>query len=122
LTSPDGLVKKRKVSTTSGRLLHPLYGAYPQAMKIKPEQLDRLTALLVKRYRDKELIDSKAVDADIKTKIAALISANFAEEEAIEGEVRQMLAAYAGATRDMDPYKMFLIAKQKLAAKKGFIL
>jgi len=126
LTSLDGLVKKRKVSTTCGRLLHPLYGAYPQiypqAMKIKPEQVDRLSALLLKRYRDKELIDSKALDADIKTKIAAVISANFAEEEAIEGEVRQMLAAHAGATRDMDPYKMFLIAKQKLAAKKGFIL
>jgi len=91
-------------------------------MKIKPEQLDRLSALLVKRYRDKELIDRKAVDADIKAKIAAVISANFAEEEAIEREVRQMLAAHAGATRDMDPYKMFLIAKQKLAAKKGFIL
>jgi len=91
-------------------------------MKIKPEQVDRLSALLLKRYRDKELIDSKAVDADIKTKIAAVISANFAEEEAIEAEVRQMLAAHAGATRDMDPYKMFLIAKQKLAAKKGFIL
>jgi hypothetical protein len=26
------------------------------------------------------------------------------------------------ATREMDHYKMFLIAKQKLAAKKGFIL
>jgi hypothetical protein len=33
-----------------------------------------------------------------------------------------MLAAHAVASRDMDPYKMFLIAKQKLAAKKGFIL
>jgi hypothetical protein len=91
-------------------------------MKIKPEQLDRLSASLLKRYRDKELIESKAADSDIKTKIAAVISANFAEEEAIEGEVRQMLAAHAGATRDMDPYKMFLIAKQKLANKKGFIL
>jgi hypothetical protein len=91
-------------------------------MKIKPEQLERLSALLLKRYRDKELIDSKAVDAQIKTKIAAVIGANFAEEEAIEGEVRQMLAAHAGAARDMDPYRMFLIGKQKLAAKKGFIL
>jgi hypothetical protein len=92
-------------------------------MKIKAEQLDRLSDLLLKRYRDKELIVSKAAaDADIKTKIAAVISANFAEEEAIEAEVRQMLAAHAGAARDMDPYRMFLIAKQKLAAKKGFTL
>jgi len=91
-------------------------------MKIKPEQLDRLSDLLLKRYRGKELIVSRAADADIKTKIAAVISANFAEEEAIEAEVRQMLAAHAAAARDIDPYKMFLIGKQKLAAKKGFIL
>jgi hypothetical protein len=91
-------------------------------MKIKPEQLDRLSSALLQRYRDKELLVRKATEADVKTRIAAVISANFAEEEAIEAEVRHMLAAHAGATRDMDPYKMFLIAKQKLAAKKGFIL
>jgi hypothetical protein len=33
-----------------------------------------------------------------------------------------MLATHAGAARDMDSHKMFLLAKQKLAAKKGFIL
>ena len=52
----------------------------------------------------------------------AIISHNFAEEEAIEAEARAMLASYARATKDVDPYKMFLLAKQKLAAKKGFIL
>jgi hypothetical protein len=91
-------------------------------MKIKPEQLDQLSNALLKRYQGKELIAGKAAEAAIKAKIAAVISANFAEEEAIEAEVRQMLTAHAGASRDMDPYKMFLIAKQKLAAKKGFIL
>ena len=40
----------------------------------------------------------------------------------IEEEARKVLASYASAARDMDPYKMFLIAKQKLATKKGFIL
>jgi hypothetical protein len=33
-----------------------------------------------------------------------------------------MLVSHAHAARDMDSYKMFLLAKQKLAAKKGFIL
>jgi hypothetical protein len=91
-------------------------------MKIKPEHLDRLSAALLKRYQSRDLIVSQAAEAEIKAKIAAVISDNFAEEEAIEAEVRQMLAAHAGSSRDMDPYKMFLIAKQKLAAKKGFIL
>jgi hypothetical protein len=91
-------------------------------MKIKPQELEQLSNLLVQRYRAKELIVSGAADSELKAKISSVIGANLAAEEAIENEARQMLAAHAGATKDMDPYKMFLIAKQKLAAKKGFIL
>jgi hypothetical protein len=91
-------------------------------VKIKPEQLAQLSELLLARYRAKELILTTDGDAAIKKKIATVIAGNFAEEEAIEEEARKMLAAHAGATRDMDSYKMFVLAKQKLAAKKGFIL
>ena len=91
-------------------------------MKIKPEQLDRLASQLVAAYRKKDLIVSKASDAELKAKVVEAINHNFAEEEAIEEEARKMLASYAQVSRDMDPFKMFLLAKQKLAAKKGFIL
>jgi hypothetical protein len=91
-------------------------------MKIKLEQLDRLASSLVSTYSKKDLIVTKAGDQVIKAKIVEIIGRNFAEEDAIEDEARKMLAAYGQATRDMDPFKMFLLAKQKLAAKKGFIL
>jgi hypothetical protein len=91
-------------------------------MKIKQEQLDRLASALLGNYQAKELITSKVTDPELRAKIIAIISHNFAEEEAIEEEARAMLASYARATKDVDPYKMFLLAKQKLAAKKGFIL
>ena len=91
-------------------------------MKLKQEQLDRLVNSLLANYQSKELIKAKAHENDLKTRIAAIISQNFAEEDAIEEEARKMLASYAGVAKDMDPYKMFLLAKQKLAAKKGFIL
>jgi hypothetical protein len=91
-------------------------------MKIKPQELEQLSNLLVQRYRAKELMVSKVGDGELKRKIESVIKGNFALEEAIENEARQMLAAHAGATKDMDSYKIFLIAKQKLAAKKGFIL
>lgn len=91
-------------------------------MKMKPEQLDRLASQLLAGYRKKELMTSKASDPELKAKIADAINRNFAEEEAIEEEARKMLASVAQATKDMDPFKMFLLAKQKLAAKKGFIL
>lgn len=91
-------------------------------MKIKPEQLERIATLLIASYRSKELIVNKVDDNAIKSKIVEIIGKNFAEEEAIEEEARKMLASYGQASRDMDPYKMFLLAKQKLASKKGFIL
>lgn len=91
-------------------------------MKIKPEQLDRLGAQLVAAYRKKQLIVSQASDTELKAKVIEAINRNFAEEEAIEEEARKMLASFAQASKDMDPFKMFLLAKQKLAAKKGFIL
>jgi hypothetical protein len=91
-------------------------------MKLKQEQLERLVNSLLANYHSKELIIAKANENELKAKVAAIISQNFAEEDAIEEEGRKMLASYARVEKDMDPYKMFLLAKQKLAAKKGFIL
>jgi hypothetical protein len=91
-------------------------------MKIKHEQLERLAVALLANYQAKELILPKATEPELKAKIMAIIDHNFAEEEAIEQEARTMLASYAQGARDVDPFKMFLLAKQKIAAKKGFIL
>lgn len=91
-------------------------------MKIKPEQLQQIAGLLLASYKKNGLMVSKAADAALKNKIIEVIAKNFAEEEALEAEARKMLATIAQASRDMDPFKMFLLAKQKLAAKKGFIL
>ena len=91
-------------------------------MKVKPEQLDRLATTLLAAYQTKELIVARGKETEIKSKIIEIINQNFAEEEALEEEARKMLSTYARATKDMDPYKMFLLAKQKLASKKGFIL
>jgi hypothetical protein len=91
-------------------------------MKLKPEQLERLATAILANYRANELISPKADEAELKAKITTIVKQNFAEEETIEEEARKMLASYAQATKDMDPYKMFVLAKQKIAAKKGFIL
>ena len=91
-------------------------------MKIKREQLDRLATMLLAAYRAKDLISAGSQEPEIKAKIMDIINQNFAEEEALEEEARRMLSTYAKVAKDMDPYKMFLLAKQKLAAKKGFIL
>jgi hypothetical protein len=113
-------------STAFTQFAHWFFATYPQSfpqpMKIKPEQLERMTNSLLASYQAKELISPKATEPELRAKIMAIINQNFAEEEVIEEEARKMLASYARVAKDMDPYKMFLLAKQKLAAKKGFIL
>jgi hypothetical protein len=94
----------------------------PQPMKIKAEQIDRLVDHLLKSYHSKDLIVLKAKEADIRAKIKGIISENFHAEEVIEEEARKMLASHAGQVKEMDHYKMFVLIKQKLAQKKGFIL
>ncbi len=91
-------------------------------MKIKPEQADRLADRILKNCRGKDLISLKTEEGTVRKRIMEIIAQNFREEEAIEEEARKMLDSYAGQTKTMDQHKMFLLIKQKLAAKKGFSL
>ncbi|MBI4488584.1 MAG: DUF507 family protein [Deltaproteobacteria bacterium] len=89
------------------------------------EQLDRLVDQLLKNYQSKGLIVLKAKEPDIRAKIKNIIAQNFHEEEAIEEEARKLLASHATQVKEvkeMDHYKMFVLTKQKLAQRKGFIL
>ena len=91
-------------------------------MKVKTEQLERFAVLLLKNYHDKDVIIPKTHEAALKQAIVEIVTKNLVEEEAIEDEARKMLAAHPQGSRDVDPYKLFLLAKQKLAAKRGFVL
>jgi hypothetical protein len=107
---------------TCSLALRNLFTSFSTAMKLKQDQLERLATSILANYQAKGLITPKANEAELKAKVMAILSQNFAEEEAIEEEARKMLASYARVSKDMDPYRMFILAKQKLAAKRGFIL
>jgi uncharacterized protein len=94
-------------------------------MKIKPEQAEKLADRILKSYRAKELIVLKAQENAVRSKIKDVIMQNFHEEEVIEEEAREILAIHARDVKqagEMDQHKMFLLIKQKLAEKKGFVL
>lgn len=91
-------------------------------MKISPQELEQLASLVIASLNNKQLLVSRVPEPMIKQKLIDVIAANFVEEQAIEEEARKMLASVAPAARDMDPFKMFILTKQKLAAKRGFIL
>ncbi len=118
--------KKEEALTTPADFSHRVSRSYsqacPQPMKIKSEQIDRFLDQLLKIYKAKELVILKAKESDIRNKIKNIIAQNFQEEENIEEEARKLMASYAGQVKEMDHYKMFVLIKQKLAEKKGFIL
>jgi len=91
-------------------------------MKIKPEQIERLVDQLLKRYYAKDLIVVKTTEEDVRAKVREIIAQNFQQEEAIEEEARKMLASHGRQVKEIDPYKMFVLIKQKLAEKRGFVL
>ena len=91
-------------------------------MKIKPEQIDRMAERLLKSCRSKELIILKADEAAVRKRIGEIIAQNFRDEEAIEEEARRMMDSHAGETKSLDQHRMFLLIKQRLAEKKGFVL
>jgi len=91
-------------------------------MKIKTEQLDLLVDILLRHYQAKELVALKAKESDIRVRIRKILEQNFHEEEVLEKEAREMLSSHTLQVKEMDHHRMFLLIKQKLAQKKGFIL
>ena len=91
-------------------------------MKIKPEQIDRLIDHLLKNSRAKSLLNLKADEGTVRERIRQIITQNFQQEEAIEEEAKKMLDSYSRESKSMDQHKMFLLIKQRLAQKKGFVL
>jgi hypothetical protein len=91
-------------------------------MKLRPEQTERLIDLLLENYQAKELVRFKAEGDRIRVKLRDIITKNFLQEEEIEQEAREILSSHRHQAGDLDQHRMFLLIKQRLAEKKGFIL
>jgi hypothetical protein len=91
-------------------------------MKIKKDQVDRLSHLLLEHYKSKGLTGAPSNPAAVASKISDIIAKNFAEEEEIEQEARRILASHGQSAKEIDPYRMFVLTKQKVARLRGFIL
>jgi hypothetical protein len=92
-------------------------------MRLKADQVERLSELLASRYRIKEIIGPRADVAAIRKKIQEVVLKNLRDEEEIEREAREMLEAHTRRSREpIDPHKILLLIKQKLAEARGFVL
>jgi hypothetical protein len=91
-------------------------------MKLKPPTIEKLSDLLLKNLQDHGSLVLKADAPTAIMKLRDIITKNFAEEEEIEQEAREILASHSGQIRDVDEHRLFLLTKQRIAQKRGFVL
>ena len=93
-------------------------------MKFSDSELEVLTFRILARLKEKKLITFKAEESKVRTRMLKVFADNQAEEEALDQQVKQLLAQHEAAfeSGQLDYYKMFQLTKQKLAKEKGFIL
>lgn len=91
-------------------------------MNMRPEQIERLADLLIHDLLNAELLILKADRLAVRSKAKDIIAKNFAEEQQIEQEARNLVAANKSTMKDMDEHRMFVLIKQKLAQQRGFVL
>ena len=93
-------------------------------MKLKREEVQRLSQTLFQHLRDKHLITALESEARILEKINAVIQKNIDEELAIEDQARKLIDQYRGqiASGAIDPQKAFTMIKKQVAKERKFIL
>lgn len=93
-------------------------------MKLTREQVEKMSGLVLKRLKDKDLIEFKAPEAKVIERITEAVLADLKAEESLDQEVEALLQSHTGAGDDrrIDYRKMFSMIKMKLARERGIVL
>ncbi len=93
-------------------------------MKLTEEQIERVTAKILENLKNKGLVELKANEKTVLTRMNEVITKDLSAEDALDREVDGMLDAHS---RDVDSgavdyRKVFNMVKHKLARERGIIL
>lgn len=93
-------------------------------MKLTKEQVEKISGLVLKRLKDKDLIALKAPEARVLEKITDAVLTDMKAEESLDREVEELLKSHTGAANNqkIDYRKMFTMIKTKLARERGIVL
>jgi len=97
-------------------------------MRPSAQLIDRFAETLVRRLANAEFVEITASETDLKGRIAALLTANFDQEAAIEQEAKAkaeelIRQGAAGVRRDeLDFRRVEQLLKQRIAKERGFVL
>ncbi|MEK7773604.1 MAG: DUF507 family protein [Deltaproteobacteria bacterium] len=93
-------------------------------MKLTKEQVEKISGLVLKRLKDKDLIDLKAPEVRVLEKITDAVLTDMKAEESLDREVEELLKSHTGGAdnQKIDYRKMFTMIKTKLARERGIVL
>ncbi|MBI5826259.1 MAG: DUF507 family protein [Deltaproteobacteria bacterium] len=93
-------------------------------MKLTREQVEKMSGLVLKRLKDKDLIEFKSPEARVLERITDAVLTDLKAEEGLDREVEELLKSHTGAidSQRMDYRKMFSMIKTKLARERGIVL
>lgn len=93
-------------------------------MRLTKEQVEKLSDLVLKRLKERELIVFKTDEKKVLDKIRDVMLADMRAEESLDKEVEELLKSHSGAinSQKADYRKMFNMVKTKLARERGIVI
>lgn len=93
-------------------------------MRLTKTQIDKISELILKRLKDKDLIVFKADPAVVLERVVAAITDDMKAEDELDREVEGMLKAHSDEIDSgrIDYRRMFSMIKGKLVRERGLII
>ena len=93
-------------------------------MKLTTEQVDKITALVMKTLKEQELIVFKADEERVLSRMREAFLTDLRAEDALDREVEEILNGHTGEidSQRIDYRRMFNMIKGKLAREREIIL
>jgi hypothetical protein len=93
-------------------------------MRLRTDQIEKLSLGILKHLKGKKLIQIKAGEEIVLKKIKDVITQNLEEEDELEAQAKNLLDQYrqqiqSGSLNERD---LYLKIKKELARKKKFVL
>ncbi|MFO1518647.1 MAG: DUF507 family protein [bacterium] len=93
-------------------------------MRLKKEQIDKISRLVVSALQAKKLATFKVPEEKILSRIGEIVTKNMLEEDKIDEQVRKLMEQYQAqiASGQMDRQKVFQMIKKQIVKEKNFIV
>lgn len=91
-------------------------------MKLSNHQLEVMISLVFKYWKQNNLVTFKPDEKAAFQKALEVLKNEYETEKKIEDQAKSMVEDLEKQNPDIEPHKMYLLIKKKLAKDKGLIL